>query len=99
MPIAAGTSGVSDVVKQSLVLGLSTSEQLGGESAIAGLSNRELQVFELIGEGWSTMEIATQLELSVKTVETYRGKLKQKLKIDNSLRLCRFAMKWSLASV
>ncbi len=97
--IMAGKIVVSELVKQSLVSGLSATEYTGGESAIAGLSNRELQVFELIGEGWSTIEIAKQLQLSVKTVETYRGKLKQKLNIDNSFRLSRFAMKWSLASV
>ncbi|MGI9517723.1 MAG: LuxR C-terminal-related transcriptional regulator [Pirellulaceae bacterium] len=95
--ILAGKIVVSDSVAQSLVTSLTASDVLGGEAAIAGLSNRELQVFEMIGQGWSTVEMAQQLGLSVKTVETHRSNLKQKLNIENASRLSRFAMKWSLS--
>ena len=94
-----GNIVASESVKQSLFSGLSAAERDGEDAAIAALSNRELQVFEMIGQGLSTMEIASQLDLSVKTVETYRSKLKQKLNIENSHRLSRYAMRWSLMSV
>ena len=62
------------------------------------LTPREKEVLRQIARGYSYKQVARRLSISVKTVETYRGKLKQKLKIDNSPRLSRFAMKWSLAS-
>ena len=61
---------------------------------VGDLSNRELEVFELIGIGWSTKEIAERLGLSVKTVETYREKLKIKLKLKDSSELLRQAIRW-----
>ena len=59
------------------------------------LSNRELEVFELIGRGLSTGEIAGKLHLSVKTIETHRAKIKKKLNIDSGGELTRRAMQWS----
>src|SRR5205807_786025 len=48
------------------------------------LSDRELEVFQLIGQGFATSHIAQKLCLSVKTIETYREKIKQKLGLDNA---------------
>lgn len=64
--------------------------------SIGGLTSRELDVFHLLGRGKSTREIAGVLELSVKTVETYREKLKQKLKFRSSHELIRFALEASV---
>jgi len=55
------------------------------------LSDRELNVLKLLGVGMSTREIATELSLSVKTVETYRENLKAKLGINDSTELTRYA--------
>jgi DNA-binding NarL/FixJ family response regulator len=55
------------------------------------LSDRELNVLKLLGVGMSTREIATELNLSVKTVETYRENLKTKLGINDSNELTRYA--------
>lgn len=60
------------------------------------LSDRELQVFALIGRGAPTREIAHRLDLSVKTVESYREKIKLKLGLDNGNELMRRAVEWSL---
>lgn len=60
------------------------------------LSDRELQVFALIGHGAPTSEIARRLDLSVKTVESYREKIKLKLGLDNGNELMRRAVAWSL---
>ncbi|TVQ94757.1 MAG: DNA-binding response regulator [Chromatiaceae bacterium] len=64
--------------------------------ALARLTDRELEVFELIGQGRSTAEIAARLCLSVKTVETHRLKLKRKLRINRGGELLRRAVQWQL---
>jgi DNA-binding NarL/FixJ family response regulator len=63
-------------------------------SAVDKLSDRELQVFQQIGEGRSTRQIAEKLCISVKTVETHRAHLKEKLQLDNAPELTRFALEW-----
>jgi DNA-binding NarL/FixJ family response regulator len=63
-------------------------------SPLDTLSDRELQVFRLIGQGLTTRQIAEQLTLSVKTIETYRAHLKQKLAIDHTTDLLRRAFLW-----
>lgn len=63
-------------------------------SPLARLTDRELQVFRLIGEGRRTREIATILHLSLKTIESYREHLKQKLNIDCAPELIRRAVRF-----
>jgi len=62
------------------------------KTPIETLSDRELEVFELLGNGLSSREIAERLELSVKTVETYREKIKAKLSLKNGTELTRHAI-------
>ena len=61
---------------------------------IDSLSNRELQVFELIGEGVSSSQIAEQLNLSVKTIETHQAHIKKKLGLDSAHELNQRAIRW-----
>ena len=65
-----------------------------GESSISTLADRELQVFELIGRGHSTKQIAELLSLDVKTIETYRGRIKDKLGLKDSSDLLQQAIAW-----
>ena len=65
-------------------------------SPIETLSNRELEVYEMIGRGLSTKQIAAKLSLSPKTIETYREHIKQKLSLSNSTELTRSAVQWVL---
>ena len=58
------------------------------------LSNRELEVFEMIGQGMNTQQIAGKLGLSPRTVETHRKKIKTKLNLQNSAQLSRAAFLW-----
>ena len=58
------------------------------------LSDRELEVFGLIGSGFGTKEIAHKLGLSVKTIDTYREHLKLKLRLKSGVELVRFALQW-----
>lgn len=58
------------------------------------LANRELEVFELIGQGYSTKDIASQLHLSVKTIGTYRERIKEKLNLKHGTELVKQAVRW-----
>ena len=60
----------------------------------AALSDRELEVFELLGHGQTINQIAEHLHLSPKTIETYRAHLKEKLKAPTSQQLARLAFQW-----
>lgn len=66
------------------------------EAPIHRLSDRELQVLEMIGQGVTTRQIAERLFLSPKTVESYRENLKAKLHLENSAELTRYAVQWVL---
>lgn len=67
-----------------------------GTLPIEELSDRELDVFRLIGEGQTTRDIASHLKLSPNTVETYRSRIRQKLNIKNAAALARDAAQWVL---
>jgi DNA-binding NarL/FixJ family response regulator len=62
--------------------------------SIDTLSDREMEVFQLIGNGFSTRQIATKLNLSVKTIDSYREHLKLKLHIEKGADLVRHAIQW-----
>jgi len=66
------------------------------ESRIASLSDRELEVFRRIGEGRATREIAEELHLSVKTVETYQAHIKDKLALRSGRELIQHAIQWKI---
>jgi DNA-binding NarL/FixJ family response regulator len=65
-------------------------------SPVELLADRELEVFRLIGEGVKTTEIAERLHLSVKTVETYRDRIRQKLDLSDGTKLAHYATEWVL---
>jgi DNA-binding NarL/FixJ family response regulator len=66
------------------------------QSRISPLSDRELEVFCLIGEGHATREIAERLHLSIKTVETYQAHLKEKLSLRSGRELIQHAIQWKV---
>src|SRR5271170_6436448 len=66
-------------------------------SPIAGLTDRELEVFRLIGEGHGTRQIAGELHLSVKTVESYQAHIKDKLSLKNARELVQRAIQWKVS--
>ncbi len=65
------------------------------QSPIETLSNRELEIFKLIGQGFKASQIAERLYLSVKTIETYRARIKEKLDLADAGELLRYAIKWA----
>jgi len=64
------------------------------EAPTGGLSDRELQVFELIGQGRGTRDIAIELSISVKTVESYRAHIKTKMDLKDAHELTQHAVHW-----
>jgi DNA-binding NarL/FixJ family response regulator len=62
---------------------------------IAQLSDRELEVFKLIGQGYEINEIAKMLNVNHKTIHTYSTRIREKLKLDSSAELLREALRWT----
>ncbi len=60
------------------------------------LTDRELEVFRLIGEGHGTRQIADELHLSVKTIESYQAHIKEKLALRNARELLQHAIEWAV---
>jgi DNA-binding NarL/FixJ family response regulator len=67
------------------------------DSRLAALSDRELEVFRLIGEGHGTRQISDILHLSMKTVESYQAHLKEKLALGTGRELMQYAIQWKLS--
>jgi len=83
------SSRFTSEVMTKLMLGRNTSSD-----PIDRLADRELEVFELIGQGLTTREIAEQLHLGLTTVDTYKARIKEKLKLSNVARLRSEASRW-----
>lgn len=82
-----------DIAKQ--LQGFGTQDQpRSSHDLIAGLTDRELEIFELIGKGRDVREMAQGLNVSPKTVETHRTNIKEKLKLKNSREVARIALQW-----
>ena len=81
---------VADQVLHQIVNGAGASTQ----NPIERLSDRELEVIQLIGKGLSTREIASTLHLSVKTIESHRAHIKEKLSLRNATELVQFSVQW-----
>jgi len=60
------------------------------------LTDRELEVFELIGQGISTRQIGERLSISIKTVETYRARIKEKLRLESGAELVQTSVEWAI---
>lgn len=85
---------VSDNVRQKVLRDLTDHRAPVAASPIERLSDRELEVFRRIGEGLGTRQIAEQLHLSIKTIETYRAHIKEKLALKTAAELTRAAVSW-----
>ena len=83
---------IANRMLQQYISGSATQEH----SPISELSDRELEVFRLIGEGHSTRMIAEELHLSVKTVESYQAHIKNKLSLKNARELVQRAIQWNI---
>ena len=94
--ILAGGIYLSPAMKNRILGRLAASAHDPSVEPTQTLSNRELEVFQQIGNGATTREIARRMKLSVKTIETYRESLKKKLHVKNSAELTQHAVRWVL---
>lgn len=93
--IRSGKIFMSDRVMSHMLERFCGNTGCNNKDAMELLTDRELEVFRLIGLGLSTREISESLHLSIKTVGTYRDRIKQKLCIKNALELTRKAVLWA----
>jgi DNA-binding NarL/FixJ family response regulator len=84
---------LSDEIKDKMLFGAAAGRDPMA-SPLEVLSDRELEVFEMTGRGVETKEVAERLHLSVKTVESYRARIKTKLGLTNSTELIAHAVRW-----
>ena len=95
--VLAGKVYLSDAMTERLL-----KRAVGGEaiavtrSPMDVLADRELEVFRLIGAGVKTAEIAGQMHLSIKTIETYRDRIRKKLDLKDGTELAHYATQWNL---
>lgn len=94
--LVSGDIHVSERLSPILLQRLLRASAGDGISPLARLTERELQVFNLIGEGLRTREIAEELGLSVKTIEAHRGHIRRKLNLRGSQELNLVAARWTL---
>ena len=94
--VLSGGVFLSGAMKDRLVHGMIAGHEAGSQSPVSSLSDRELEVFTLIGRGLTTREIAGRLHLSVKTIDTHREHIRAKLEVSSSAELMRYAVQWVL---
>lgn len=92
--VLAGKVYLSPAMTEKLLEKATGSEPAAGGSPVDGLSDRELEVFKLIGQGLRPQRIADELQLSIKTVETYYSRLKLKLNVRDAAALLQLAIAW-----
>lgn len=93
--VLAGKIYLNEPMKEHILANLSLTRQGREQISMERLTDRELEVFSMIGQGLSTREIADKLNLSVKTIGTHRERIKVKLHLKNANELLRHAVHWA----
>lgn len=91
--IMTGGIYLSDKIGSQLIMKIASGQNTG-DNPLEILSDRELEVFELTGKGETTKDIAQRLHVSVKTVDTYRARIKEKMNLKTANELMRKAVQW-----
>src|SRR5271163_2089444 len=94
--ILSGEIYVSERVANSMLRHYVRGSSVPEHSSISDLSDRELEVFRLIGEGHGTRQIAEELHISIKTVESYQAHIKEKLSLRSARELVQHAVEWNV---
>jgi len=92
--VRRGQMYVSERVASQMLNRVVKGQDEWGDSPVAGLSDRELEIVTLIGSGLATREIAVKLHVSVKTVETHRAHIKTKVNLGTATQLVQFCVRW-----
>jgi len=92
--IRAGKVFVSERVASRMLDQVVVGGDPATDSPIDLLSDRELEIVSMIGSGQPTREIAAKLHISIKTVESHRARIKEKLNLGNAIQLVQFCVRW-----
>jgi DNA-binding NarL/FixJ family response regulator len=92
--VLAGKIYVSEKMSAGILESLSGRRAAAENASMDKLTDREFEVFQLIGQGKSSRDIAEQLHLSIKTVDVHRTNIKGKLKLNSAAELVRFSARW-----
>jgi DNA-binding NarL/FixJ family response regulator len=92
--VIAGKIYLSEKIQSKLFQTSGKRSEKAVVSPLEKLSDRELEVFRLVGQGVGTRQIASQLHLSISTVESHRARIKEKLGLECAIELLRHAVKW-----
>jgi DNA-binding NarL/FixJ family response regulator len=93
--VLAGSIYLNEKIANRLIGRLTAHADPASTTPAESLADREFQVFELTGRGLNTHDIARQLHIAVKTVETYRARIKEKLRLKDASELLQLAIAWS----
>jgi len=92
--VLGGGIYLSEKTASTVLARLTSQPQTVSDSIADVLADRELQVFEMTGRGLTTREIAEQLRIDMKTVDTYRTRIKEKLNLESTSELLKVAIRW-----
>ena len=85
---------LSERMSSSVLSRMVSGKTVTNESPVSALSNRELEVFESLGQGKSVRQIAEELELSIPTINSFRNRIKDKLQLKSSTEVMLHAIQW-----
>jgi DNA-binding NarL/FixJ family response regulator len=93
--IQEGKIYVSEPLAEAMTSQFVEGKRLASRSPVEQLSDRELEVFDMLGRGMGTRQISESLRISLKTVQAYCGRIKEKLNLDSGTELLREAIRWN----
>ena len=93
--VLSGEIYVSNAISKKFLHTIAQDKAGAGKTPMETLSDRELEIFHLISKGYKASQIAEQLHLSTKTIETYRSRMKEKLNLANAAELLQYSIKWA----
>ncbi|TDU80755.1 LuxR family two component transcriptional regulator [Prosthecobacter fusiformis] len=92
--VAEGGTWLSEAMSEQMVQMYTSGTKREGDDGLEVLTDREFEVFQLIGEGQSTHQVAAALHISTKTVDVHRSNIRTKLKMEDGSAVVRFAIRW-----
>ena len=92
--VAEGGTWLSEAMSEQMIQVYTSGTRRDGEDGLDVLTDREFEVFQLIGEGKSTHDVAEALHISTKTVDVHRSNIRSKLKMEDGSAVVRFAIRW-----
>lgn len=92
--IAEGGTWLSEAMSEQMIKVYTSGPRRDSDDGLEVLTDREFEVFQLIGEGKSTHQVADALHISTKTVDVHRSNIRTKLKMEDGSAVVRFAIRW-----